>query len=581
MADFTTGLPQPQAAGAQVFAPVDESRSTAIPRLIGDLASTLSQNLGQRAQRAEEENLNRVMGEYSRFQDGINQGLLQGSITSSRAATMSRAKTSEFLAQYPQYSKHILELSRGFTSETEIGEAQEAEQFEQDLKRQALKDYQSQGGYIPEGASQEFIDIQIETFQANRAAEAQFDQMSKVAAHRRAESAEDRTALDFSRKEESRSLLRTVAMNNIPAIMAFAEDINRRYHAGEDPEQLRQEWDNKQRELRSTVNLVGMDASELASPMLATLDNVNSVTTQVLSGEIDATSAGNRLRTLESQSVLALAENDPTVQTLMATSHIFRGQVPAMFIQQQTVARKFVQIAKSEVPLVDKPSVFGSKSSDLFLGTRDIASNVNNTGTAEQKAELDTFNNEVIRQLSEAPIERITPEMMAPAMDYISSKEFKQYVNEGKIDPVLAQNAYNVFQTHYAQNVRDAITDRLQEPWMARGTIGDAVVVQFVGEGVQIRPRQVSTDDNIIANQRVQIASRLQAPQKALNQLIHAGAHLEGHTNYQKYWEENRHFLMPETFASPDRVKAAKSAGYERVEGVSWRSPEGWRKIGE
>ena len=50
----------------------------------------------------------------------------------------------------------------------------------------------------------------------------------------------------------------------------------------------------------------------------------------------------------------------------------------------------------------------------------------------------------------------------------------------------------------------------------------------------------------------------LKGAQILINQALRAGAHLDGTTDYKKYWEENKHEMFPALFQAP--VKKAEAA---------------------
>jgi hypothetical protein len=65
---------------------------------------------------------------------------------------------------------------------------------------------------------------------------------------------------------------------------------------------------------------------------------------------------------------------------------------------------------------------------------------------------------------------------------------------------------------------------------------------------------------------------------KVVNQLVKAGAHMEGHTNYDKYWEANKHQILPNMFPDPARLKVGQVVdGYKYI-GGNVKSKSNWIK---
>src|SRR5690606_9020252 len=83
----------------------------------------------------------------------------------------------------------------------------------------------------------------------------------------------------------------------------------------------------------------------------------------------------------------------------------------------------------------------------------------------------------------------------------------------------------------------------------------DIVEVKFQDGRVQFIPKlgmeETTAQGNAEAINRY-IRGNLRDQEKALNQNLKLAAHLEGTTDYQKFWEDNKSALMPYMFADPD-----------------------------
>ena len=67
----------------------------------------------------------------------------------------------------------------------------------------------------------------------------------------------------------------------------------------------------------------------------------------------------------------------------------------------------------------------------------------------------------------------------------------------------------------------------------------------------------------------------------ALNQVIRIGAHMEGTTDYAKYWENNKHLIMPSIYPDPAKLKPGQVVdGYKYLGGPSGVQSN-WQFVGK
>jgi hypothetical protein len=61
-----------------------------------------------------------------------------------------------------------------------------------------------------------------------------------------------------------------------------------------------------------------------------------------------------------------------------------------------------------------------------------------------------------------------------------------------------------------------------------------------------------------------------------LNQLIRLHAHLEGTTDYAKYWEAHKHELMPSIYPDPNKLKPGTVVDGFKYVGGNYRDRSNW-----
>src|SRR5574337_203256 len=125
MADFSTDLQQPQAAGASPVAPV--SSGFKIPNLVADIVDVFNRGLVDKRKADQEAFAQQVMGEYTRSKAAINDAITQGAIKPEEGLARSRAIFNKYSANYPQFVKSFKETDEAFVKSSVIGEAAEEE----------------------------------------------------------------------------------------------------------------------------------------------------------------------------------------------------------------------------------------------------------------------------------------------------------------------------------------------------------------------------------------------------------------------------------------------------------------------
>ena len=128
--------------------------------------------------------------------------------------------------------------------------------------------------------------------------------------------------------------------------------------------------------------------------------------------------------------------------------------------------------------------------------------------------------------------------------------------------------ATQVFQQFYEKNVVQGVNQKLNETFNFNTLTkadpsaprGDTVTqqtraldisnvnVQFNGTSVIFGLKALPADpaDRSFAMRKME---ETKPYQDALGRMVRMGAHLEGNTNYQKYWEDNKHILLPQMFS--------------------------------
>lgn len=551
MADFSVDLAQPQGRGASPIAPV-QTGNTILP-MISSAVNIFAKGLGEKKKEEAAAHETQIVGDYTRTVAAINDGLAQGTINDSEASMRSRAEFNKFAAQYPQYTESFKKTSQAFRSESQLGEALEEEQSWQDLRRGVLKDMASSGILISPNAGGAYVEAEIASFQANRLEQARLDNLIKMNAEERAQGADARSLRTFEQKQQVMSTLSQIGSQKFQAASSFVQDIGSRLGKGEDPAQLVNEVNMYFGNIEAAISQVGTYSPESIGPLRTTFESLKNVGLDLARGTETSETVKRKLEDFKNQITYMVLESNPTAQALYVGSNLTQGNIAVTATDANLFMRDLLLLSQEGGGL-NTPSILGDRGAGtLALGKDRMAQIRSGRISPDGAQEMGVVNNNILDQIASTPPDKLTPALLKDAAAYIASPEFKDiHVKGGFIDTVVAKQAYDVMQLVYEREIAEAVTEKLSKPWGNHSKIGDAVDVEFTGAGVTFKKREAGYEIPAIRFERERFTRDFQSSQKAINQLIHMGAHLEGHDNYQKYWEENKHILMPSKFPNPE-----------------------------
>lgn len=214
---------------------------------------------------------------------------------------------------------------------------------------------------------------------------------------------------------------------------------------------------------------------------------------------------------------------------------------------------------------------------------------------AKQALEASGAINEILRQTGSMQ-GSIPATQLKELASFYSSPEFGKAVEQGLASKETMQNAKRVFQVSYEPAVVNAIQRKLftesgspvmieyspgRDGGAARSrkdvSILSTLDIRFSGSGVVFATRP-GTDDTFGSES---IRKDLKEAEAGLNTLIKVGAHMEGTTNYAKYWEDNKHLLMPRVYPDPAKLKPGQVVNGYKYIGGAYSDRSNWQRVQE
>lgn len=610
MADFNVQLSAPQGAGARELQPVQERVVEYQPDpLVTGIVNIFAKGLEGSRKQAAEDRKNAVLQEYIRNEQVYSSALTTGQWNASMASTASKANFSKFLGNYPELIEDLGKARNLVYTGTEIGAAQQ--QVDQTIKdRNAnIQAARGAGFVIPDYASTETQDYMIDAYQTQIvldreiAAQTKRNQEARAAAgETRAQQSHQISLNEFATKQNAGNGIISLFGKNIDALNGLAKDT---FNNPNIPfEQKQAVLDQQVRNLKSGLASIAVFNPELATPFNRILDDLSQTTAKLADPKNQSATQLQLLKDdYETQMTKAklLVISDPQSRNAVAVSSLFGNnpQISLSFAGNGVLTGILAKLGlgpdSGEVPKVvgtsDEKQVLAALKGSLNLLQKGGAK-----GDPVQNAkEANNAVNEVLKQ--NATMDKsVPPQALKELSGFYSSTEF------GKISPDLdsetQQNVANIMAISYVPSVVQAVENRLNSTLsttqpvgfaaakggMSAGAaaqgpqrVGDQVNIVFNGRGVDFVAKPNATD-TMWANSTRQA---LKDAADGLNTMIRMGAHLEGTTNYAKYWEDNKHRLLPSVFPNPAKLKPGQVVdGYKYI-GGNYRDRSNWERVKE
>lgn len=612
MADFginSTQLSDPQGRGTNPVAPVQEHVvNTSMLPILGEIGDIFAKGLKQGIKDQAEARKKAVLDAYAAEATTINSGLVSGQLNPSRASAMGRATFNKYLAGNTEYAQELTNLRSSLYGGTEVGEAQKKLDAEKKQQEADIGAASNLGYVFYPGMGDEAKNSQIEAYKATRRVEVQFQSDTARAAEQRAQNSEQRAAGtyrmsvdDYVAKENAVKGITEIADRNFDTLTTSFKDLQTQIANGMPYDQAIMIHNGNISRIKAGLLTIAGKNPEMASSWTKLFDDMDTNIKQQLDPK---TKSADELKALQdkfsilvTQGKLAAVERNPEMLKAVVASNLFQGE-PMVTLSNAPVVRDWLLAASGADPKLPPPrQMVGTESDAALFQNAKTAINRLQSGKvpADQQAHaaLEATNvvNTLLQQTSTID-GSIDPRALKQASAFYSSTEFGKLALEGRIDKQTAANAQHVFQVQYDPVVKEAITNKLQKPlsdveqegYKGAKSLMDVLTVKTVGGNVVFDVKPAKSDgrsfpfssDIIQQQKRVDRAQDFNQAATGLNQLIRMHAHLEGTTDYAKYWEANKHMLMPDIFPDPAKLKPGQVVdGYKYI-GGNYRDRSNW-----
>lgn len=601
-----TQLSGPSMAGTQALSPVQTeyvNTNGALSNVIQAAGSIFEGAVKKMQKNVAQEAQDSVVGGYIKTENQIADALKTGQINASAAASRSRANFSQYAAANPQYVKELKQAGDSLKGFGELGETERIVSEANDQRKKNISEASQRGFVFPENAPQQVVDAQIASYQASvRADETtrrmiQQNQESRAAAAEgRAVSAEARTLEDRTRKDMSLQIINELSGTNMNSFSVLGKSLVDDVTAGKRTLESAQQLLTQQfSHIQAGIQSAAGSNPELANGYRTTFQDMFSLFNKQLDPKTRAESIETEYNAILARNKLA-AVSDPQFAAGVAVSQLL-GNNPLISLQIQPATVNAVARTQDMANMNDPraPKIVGEpqvekETLNVLKSAISKLDSPNISQRDKMSVQAGNVTNVVLKQTGDLLGKGVDPASLKDLASFFSSSEYGRISTSGKLDPQAAQTAKKVFQLTYEPAVIKGVQEKLGNylysssasftgAMGAPKALSENIQVAFNGSGVSFQPKfaeGLSTTERASAQE--QIAS-LNSSAKAINQLIHIGAHMEGSTDYQKYWEANKHIYMPQLYSRYQGLDIGTIKDGYRYTGGNVNDSKNWTKV--
>lgn len=590
MADFNVNVAEARGEGARPVAPVMEQNiNTTSPyvALGANLIGILGQNLKEKEAKDKEAAKQAVIADFTQKQTTLADAVERG-MPPAQAAAMSRANFSKYAANYPALIEDLKKSNVALTENTGLSVAKEEAQNIRDQKKTLVADMVKAGYPINENTPPATLSSWTETYQSTRRAEADLERAIKRQNFSNSKSSEERSAFQFDLKNSMSVALTEVGSQHLQSAQLFISDTLKQSQGG-DVNGALLKVNNYFSNVQGAIAAITAHDPGMASNWNKLFSDLHQTAKDGIEGKVAADVVETRLKTMKNTAQLMALNNNPKMQGLYAVSALTNGNLASLYVTSNKIALDTLTVFGGEVEGKQMPPLVGNADveKDVFSMVKEqvkVLENGKASVPEETKKQLSVLSNRAMKQVAQGISNRFTSKDLKESANFFASPEYAKIISYGLIDKQQASDAKQVFSVIYNKDVVNGIGQELNKTLDFRGETSpipykNLVAFEWAGAGVNV----TSTYDKYVnpteKQNRDQIVREMQVATKGINQLVHMGTHMEGHTNYAKFWEENKHSILPEIYPDPSVLKPGQVIDGYRYLGGNTKSKTSWKKV--
>lgn len=581
-------------------APVPEFN---INQVIASGANLFGEYITKQAKATASASEDAVISEYSRSEDAIAQAVKTGGLTATEARSRSQSNYSKHVAANPglidKFSK-VWEMRQKGTATGDVYDEVKAEKAANDR----LDLYLENNGtpnlpwYSPatkeKNRDQGRYLLRVEA-ESKRRVSQKSEKYADAAAYRSASDFE-RAQMDREEKENASKLLNETVSKRFDVMSGFTTDALKFIDSAPDKaqayNQVMAEWGKQMSEIRATGAAIGgANNQALVAPYLKVFEDMNTLTQQMLKPGSDVEALKSQWEGMQFKAKIAIGRDPKVMLKIMASEMLGTAATTVGKVADDAVFAAVADIGDQAhvttpygaTPVVGNPSVESGTLNILHESLKKLQSDKGLFGDkAKLTEECKNSVNLCLRQTENIVKQGATPQALTKIMGFYASPEFGKAASGGMLDNRALNGAVEAHEV-YGRAVVSSVSEELRKYVGPIGrsqgvpqTMGEVVDLNFSGGKVNFVPIDKSS-------RSAEGAKAMKKSEDAITHLVFVGAHLSGTQDYAKYWETNKHKILPNMYYDSSKypVGVVVKQGDKQYEyiGGPHKAARSWKEV--
>lgn len=607
MAEFgmnATQLPEASGAGANPIGPATAGPlDNGVGGAINNMLSIFAKGMDLVDKEKAKAKMSPILAEYSRSMGSLASALETGTLKSNEALTRSRALHNRYVASNPELVKEFDAVHGSYFKGSSLNVAEQQEKARIESFNRLKDEARSAGFPIPIDASDDVAERYVNIYQKQKLDNSNFEWFVKNQNEKRSQANFDQAQADRDFKEQSVKLLGVSAQNTLETSEIHLRTLMDQFNKAPDKVGAKNNaiiawngwWGTQKAQLAAIASKdpgLAANYEQLFKPIEETGRKIfeEGADPKVLEDELKRQLAVTKLQLVQDPSFRVMAAADGLLKNSAST--VLTG-TPAI---RDATAAVLGRMKGTEIP----DFVGKSDTEKVVFKTLEEGITMLQNGKADEATRKDTITgvNNTFKAVNTA-VQRdaFSSKDLAQLGLFISKPTFGKFITENQIDPVSQSVAKKVFNQYYEKDVINGVDKQLADVFSKENTylkqetnsLGGAKYAQV--KGAQFTPNDLTVDfsggsavfgvkkipDN--AEDRKFYAEQIKALkpyEDQLNRTIRIVSHLNGRTDYEKVWEEEKYKLLPRVY--PLRPGTVVNGMKYKGEG-DWKDQKNWEKV--
>lgn len=607
-----TQLSAPQGAGANPLEGVKEPASGIDLSPVMNLVQGADSMFTDMLKKKKETNENQVISDFVKAHEKNDQMRLQ---TGDRSRWMAQQQliNSQFAGQYGDMVdklQKVVNFRKGGLVEEQETEAQVQEKIR-------VRDLEEISRWADvRGVSRDTENSLRETLRVTNRLKQQQEEERATQQYRASLSAEERAAYEFGQKKEGTQLVTQLAATHETSFTNYVFEMARKVSEGMDEKEANQRVLQYYNQIQLSLSSASSANPQLAAPFKASFENIYNIGRDYLKPGSKLRDLEDQVKLIRMQGQLKFLNRDPNIPEMVAASEFFKNHpdillkadsaivkaVGSWGLQETGVNTPGVQEGSRTqiigVPQYEKPAFDTLKSAikQSVDGTRGDRTKLNTEVYGQMKGLFSQYSDQYLLQ-------RLTPETRKNMNELLMDKTVAKFIRDNPIPVQVAQSMLSVVKDNFKQyrsTVSNALSDVLQGSYKKEPNPKDLMATPSVlGGGVEnfdvpdLR-RNPDVDplnainitwkgDQMVFSavkmpvdpaQQALLVSKMNNLSKVLSNGVIIGAHIEGSTDYEGYFNRNKHLMFEGKFPVPAAEQQGPAVAPKAPAGVKRSAAE-------